>query len=78
MNPEYIDKNYAGVFILWDRMFGTFAAEKAKVKYGITVPVDTINPIKVFFIGLVRLAGDVAKTRGLKNKISEADSFVIF
>lgn len=69
-NPEYIDKNYAGILIIWDRMFGTFAEEKTRVKYGITVPVETINPIKVFFIGLIRLAKDVAKTRGFKNKIA--------
>ena len=68
-NPEYIDKNYAGIFIIWDRMFGTFAEEKAKVNYGITVPVETINPFKVFFIGLTRLAKQVAKTNGFRNKI---------
>lgn len=68
-NPEYIDKNYAGIFIIWDKLFGTFAEEKAKVTYGITIPVKTINPFKVFFIGLVRLAKQMAKTKGLKNKL---------
>jgi sterol desaturase/sphingolipid hydroxylase (fatty acid hydroxylase superfamily) len=68
-NPEYIDKNYAGILILWDKMFGTFAREQAKVNYGITVPVDTINPFKVFFIGLTRLAKQVARTSGVRNKV---------
>ena len=68
-NPEYIDKNYAGILIIWDKLFGTFAEEKAKVVYGITVPVDTINPFKVFFVGLTRLAKQVSKTPGLLNKI---------
>ena len=68
-NPEYIDKNYAGIFIIWDKMFGTFAEEKAKVNYGITVPVDTINPLKVFFIGMTRLAKQVSKTEGFRNKV---------
>lgn len=68
-NPEYIDKNYAGIFIIWDKLFGTFAEEKAKVTYGITVPVDSINPVKVFFIGLTRLAKQVKKTDGLINKL---------
>ncbi len=40
-NPEYIDQNYAGVFIVWDKMFGTFVEEKQDlpVEYGITRPV---------------------------------------
>ncbi len=38
MNPEYIDKNFAGVFILWDRLFKTFAPEKNTVKFGIHAP----------------------------------------
>lgn len=51
-NKEYIDKNYAGILIIWDKLFGTFAAEKAKVIYGVKPPVDSINPIKIFFSGL--------------------------
>lgn len=68
-NPEYIDKNYAGILIIWDKMFGTFAQEKAKVEYGITVPVNTINPFKVFFVGITRLAKQVSKTSGFVNKL---------
>lgn len=42
-NEGYIDTNYAGVFIVWDRLFGTFAEEKADkpIRYGITRPVPT-------------------------------------
>jgi alkylglycerol monooxygenase len=40
-NRMYIDKNYAGVFIIWDKMFGTFEEEKQKVVYGITTPLNT-------------------------------------
>ena len=43
-NPEYIDKNYAGILIIWDRMFGTFAEEKEPVVYGIMKPSRTWNP----------------------------------
>ncbi|MCV6623353.1 MAG: sterol desaturase family protein [Cellvibrionaceae bacterium] len=69
-NPEYIDKNYAGLFIIWDRIFGTFEEEKAEVKYGITVPVETLNPLKLFFIGFTRLTKQVIATKGLANKIA--------
>lgn len=44
-DPKYIDKNHAGVFIIWDRMFGTFQEEEEKPTYGVTQPVDTWNPI---------------------------------
>lgn len=52
-NRQYLDKNYAGIFIIWDRMFGTFAEEKEKVKYGVFPRINSVNPIKVFFSGYV-------------------------
>lgn len=45
-NPEYIDKNYAGMFILWDRIFGTFEEEKNEPVYGIVHPLESYNPIR--------------------------------
>ena len=68
-NERYIDKNYGGIFIIWDRIFGTFAEEKEKVVYGITQPVDTVNPITIFFHGLSRLGKQVAAAKGLRNKL---------
>lgn len=46
-NPDYLDKNYGGVFILWDRLFGTFQAEKEQEPcvYGITTGLHSWNPI---------------------------------
>lgn len=46
-NPEYIDRNYGGVFILWDRLFGTFEDERADVPcvYGITTGLKSWNPL---------------------------------
>ncbi len=46
-NPEYLDKNYGGVFILWDRMFGTFKDEMPEVpcEYGITTGLKSWNPL---------------------------------
>jgi sterol desaturase/sphingolipid hydroxylase (fatty acid hydroxylase superfamily) len=48
-NAEYIDKNYAGVFIVWDRLFGTFVEERAPVRYGILHPVRSYNPLYLGF-----------------------------
>ena len=48
-NARYLDANYAGVFIIWDRMFGTFVPEyeKEKVDYGLVHNIGTFNPIRV-------------------------------
>lgn len=54
-NKQYLDKNYAGIFIIWDRMFGTFAKEEEKVTYGVYPRINSVNPLKVFFSGYVKL-----------------------
>jgi sterol desaturase/sphingolipid hydroxylase (fatty acid hydroxylase superfamily) len=48
-NPLYLDRNYAGVFIVWDKMFGTFQPEldEEKCRYGIVKNLGTYNPIKI-------------------------------
>ncbi len=45
VNKQYLDKNYAGIFIIWDRLFGTFEPEVEPVKYGITTPLNSYNPL---------------------------------
>jgi sterol desaturase/sphingolipid hydroxylase (fatty acid hydroxylase superfamily) len=44
-NPKYLDKNYAGVFIVWDRLFGTFKPEEEEPVYGIVRPLNSWNPV---------------------------------
>lgn len=46
VNPEYQDRNFAGVLIIWDRMFGSFEPEGAAPVYGITKPLTSWNPIR--------------------------------
>lgn len=46
VNPEYLDKNYAGILIIWDRIFGTFEKEQAPVVYGTVKPIQTWNPVR--------------------------------
>ena len=46
---QYLDKNYAGILIIWDRMFGTFEPEGERVRYGLTKNLTTFNPAKVAF-----------------------------
>ncbi|MCG8555822.1 MAG: sterol desaturase family protein [Proteobacteria bacterium] len=45
INPEYIDKNYGGMLIIWDRLFGSFAAEKQEPAYGTVKPLNSWNPV---------------------------------
>jgi sterol desaturase/sphingolipid hydroxylase (fatty acid hydroxylase superfamily) len=44
-NPKYLDKNYAGTLIIWDRMFGTFQPEEEEPVYGLTKPLNSWNPL---------------------------------
>lgn len=48
-NAQYLDRNHGGIFIIWDRIFGTFQEEEEKPKYGLVRNIDTFNPFKVAF-----------------------------
>jgi sterol desaturase/sphingolipid hydroxylase (fatty acid hydroxylase superfamily) len=56
---QYLDRNYAGVLIVWDRLFRTFEPEDERVVYGLTKNISTHNPFKVATHELVALARDV-------------------
>ncbi|WP_067688182.1 sterol desaturase family protein [Nocardia jejuensis] len=58
-NQPYLDTNYGGVFIVWDRMFGSFAAETEPIRYGLTKDIGTDNPLKVNYTELLDLVRDV-------------------
>jgi sterol desaturase/sphingolipid hydroxylase (fatty acid hydroxylase superfamily) len=45
MDPQYVDRNYAGAFIVWDRFFGTFEPEVAPPTYGVLKPLHSFNPL---------------------------------
>lgn len=65
VNPKYIDKNHAGVFIIWDKLFGTFQVEEEEPHYGTVKPLTTLNPVWAqlhYFWHLITLS---AKARGL-------------
>lgn len=60
-NPRYLDRNYAGVFIIWDRMFGTFTPEvdEEPIRYGIVKQLGTFNLLWSVFHEWVGIAKDV-------------------
>jgi len=61
-NEIYIDKNFGGVFMWWDRLFNTYQRETEKVRYGIPGEAVTNNPFKLVFQGFINLF----KTKRLK------------
>jgi len=71
INKEYIDKNFSQIFIVWDKLFGTFQQELAGVQpvYGITRPARTWNPVKINFIHLWLLVKDAWYARYWKDKL---------
>ncbi|MDG1456698.1 MAG: sterol desaturase family protein [Pseudoprimorskyibacter sp.] len=62
-NPRYLDANYAGVFIIWDKMFGTFVPEldSEKPDYGLVRNLGTFNPIRVAFHEWVGIWNDITQ-----------------
>lgn len=62
-NPQYIDRNYAGVLVIWDRLFGSFVLEDPAdpCDYGITRQLKTRNPIRMMFHEWIDLFRDVAR-----------------
>ncbi|MFZ5629032.1 MAG: sterol desaturase family protein [Spirochaetota bacterium] len=65
VNPKYIDKNHAGVLIIWDKLFGTFQPEEEEPHYGTVKPLTTLNPVWTqlhYFWHLVQMS---TRARGL-------------
>ena len=71
INPEYIDKNYSQIFIVWDKLFGTFQEELSEVKpvYGTLTPASTWNPVIINFKHLWQLLKDSWRTKNILDKI---------
>ncbi|NOX82803.1 MAG: sterol desaturase family protein [Alphaproteobacteria bacterium] len=67
-NPRYLDANYAGMLIIWDRMFGTYVAEDEaeKPRYGIIKNLTTFNPLRIGFHEWIGLAKDLRSARSLR------------
>lgn len=62
-NTQYLDKNYGGILMIWDKLFGTFAREDEKIAYGLTRNIHTNNPIKITFIEFGHIWQDVKRCR---------------
>ena len=68
-NPEYLDKNYAGILIVWDRLFRTFEPERARVVYGLTKNITSYNPFVIAFHEYLAIAREVLAARRWRDRL---------
>jgi sterol desaturase/sphingolipid hydroxylase (fatty acid hydroxylase superfamily) len=68
-DADYLDKNYAGIFIIWDRLFGTFREETYRPTYGLTHNVDSYNPFKLQYYMYGDIWRDMRAARTWRNKL---------
>jgi sterol desaturase/sphingolipid hydroxylase (fatty acid hydroxylase superfamily) len=69
VNPKYQDRNYAGVFIVFDRWFGTFQVEEEEPVYGITKPLRSWNPLWANVHVFVQIARDAWRAEHWRDKL---------
>jgi len=62
-NSQYIDRNHAGILIIWDRMFGSFEPEDEHCTYGLTTNINTFNPLRIAFHEWIAIGHDLRKAR---------------
>ena len=67
-DTEYLDKNYAGIFNIWDRFFGSFKIETHRPNFGITKNIDTYNPFKITAHEWKNIWFDVKRAETFKDK----------
>ncbi len=68
-NAHYIDKNYGGILIIWDRLFGTYQPEEERPNYGLTEQLGTSNPLAINFREFGAIAADVRRAGSLKEAL---------
>ena len=68
-NPQYIDRNHAGILIIWDRWFGSFEPEQQPCIYGLTANINTFNPLKIAFHEWIDIGRDLRRARSLGEKL---------
>lgn len=69
VNNQYLDKNYAGIFIVWDRMFGTFVEESEVPRYGIIKPLNSYNLLRINTHGWAEMLAVLKLKKTLRSKL---------
>ena len=68
-NEVYLDRNYGGILIVWDRMFGSFEGEGERVRYGLTTNIRTYNPVRAAFHEYVSMWHDIRRAPRARDKL---------
>lgn len=68
-DPIYLDRNYAGILIVWDRMFGSFQPEIHRPTYGLTTPINTYNILTLQYGEYGKIFRDVRATKRWRDKL---------
>ena len=68
-NLNYLDKNHAGILIIWDRLFGTFQREDERPVYGLTKNIDSHNPVKIAFHEWTDMIRDLRRAGSVRNAL---------
>lgn len=68
-NVEYLDRNHAGMFIVWDHLFGTFEPERAPVRYGLTRNIETFNPVQIAAHEWTAIGRDLRRARTWRERL---------
>jgi sterol desaturase/sphingolipid hydroxylase (fatty acid hydroxylase superfamily) len=69
-NRQYLDRNHGGIFIIWDRLFGTFEREDEPVVYGLTKNIDTFNPLRIAAHEHAEMFRDIAESDTWRDRLS--------
>ncbi len=69
VNEQYLDKNYAGMLIIWDRMFGSYVDETEKPRYGIIKPLNSFNPLWANLHGWVEMFQAMRERKTFREKL---------
>ncbi|MDX6581968.1 MAG: hypothetical protein QOI10_1152 [Solirubrobacterales bacterium] len=68
-NDQYLDRNYGGILIIWDRLFGTYEPEGERVRYGLTTQLRTYRPVRVAFHEYVAMWHDMKRADRVRDKL---------
>jgi sterol desaturase/sphingolipid hydroxylase (fatty acid hydroxylase superfamily) len=72
-NSDYLDRNYRGIVIIWDRLFGTFAREapQTAIVYGLVHPIGSLSPIRIAFHEWGAMARDVVRAQSWRERLRQ-------
>jgi sterol desaturase/sphingolipid hydroxylase (fatty acid hydroxylase superfamily) len=68
-NPQYLDRNYGGIFIVWDRLFGSFEPEGEPVVYGLTKNIESYSLFAIAFQEYLSIALDMWRAKDLRERL---------